>query len=178
MQTIVIVDDEVNVVRALERSLGRRGWQVESFTDPRAALKRLQTVPVDLVLSDYRMPQLDGVQLLSAVRAAQSEAMRLILSAHTDREALLGAINEAAIFRFLSKPWNDYELLTAIDQALAYRAVLVENRCLADEVRRQREHLTRQRQVLERLERLHPGITRVSWGADGAVLLDGDGKNE
>lgn len=165
MYRLMLVDDEPLMIRALQRVLTADGRDIETFTDPRAALRRLQTTPFDLILSDYRMPGLNGVQLLSAARELQPESVRMVLSGYADLDAVMGAINEAGIVRFLSKPWQDYDLQASVEHALLYRDMLVENRHLADQLRAQRREL-------QRLEALHPGLTRVDWADDGSILID------
>ena len=165
MYRLMLVDDEPLMTKALRRVLTADGRDIETFTDPRAALRRLQTTPFDLILSDYRMPGLNGVQLLSAARELQPESVRMVLSGYADLDAVMGAINEAGIVRFLSKPWQDYDLQASVEHALLYRGMLVENRRLADQVRAQRREL-------QRLEDLHPGLTRVDWADDGSILID------
>lgn len=180
MHRIMLVDDETNVLNALRRTIGEcvtDGFDsfrvsVEIFERPDAALLRAQDVRFDLVLSDYRMPGMDGVIFLKSLRALQPNAMRLILSGYADLGALVGAINEAQIYRFINKPWQDYEIKASIVQALAFQSLLLENQRLADLVRVQRGKLTRQEMALRRLEEETPGITRVNWGPDGSILLD------
>ncbi len=183
MPRIMLVDDEVNILKALRRLLVATpctydgmvfNLQVESFSTPEGALARAQDTAFDLVLSDYRMPGMDGVQFLSAFREIQPEAARLVLSGYADLNALMGAINQAQIYRFLSKPWNDYELVSAIAQALAYRHLLLENQRLADQVRVARGVMTAEELERKRLELESPGITQVNWGPDGSVILDPD----
>ena len=98
--------------------------------------------------------------------------MRLILSGYADLQAVLSALNEAEIYRFICKPWQDYELRTTIAQALSYRNLILENQQLADIIRVTRGKLSAQDAELRRLEREHPGITQVAWTEDGAVILD------
>lgn len=181
MHRIMLVDDEQNILNALRRLLaapiteGGTTPVVETFTSPHEALKRAQQgVAFDAVVSDYRMPDMDGVAFLKAFRASQPDAVRLILSGYADLDALVGAINEAQIYRFTAKPWHDSELRTAIFQALTHHDLLLENQRLADEVRAQRGIISRQEMELRRLEAESPGITKVSWGPDGSVLLDED----
>lgn len=178
---ILLVDDEPGILRALRRLLMvtpcvydgiEYPLQLEAFTAPEAALEYARLHHVDLVLSDYRMPGMDGVQLLKAIRAIQPNAARLILSGYADLNALIGAINEAQIYRFLSKPWNDYELVSSLAQALGYRDLMLENQRLADRVRVTEGNLSRQDAELRRLEEEEPGITRVNWGPDGSVILE------
>lgn len=171
---ILLVDDEPNILAALKRVFAPDGYRIEAFTDPAEALARARDTEFAAVISDYRMPEVDGVSFLTLFRSLQPDCMRLVLSGFTDLDAVLGAINDAWIFRFITKPWHDGDLRATVAQALAHRAVLIENRRLADIVRRQEAELNRQQIELDRLEREHPGLTRVRRGNDGAILLDGD----
>ncbi|MBS4099518.1 MAG: response regulator [Sulfuricella sp.] len=181
MHRIMLVDDEPNILGALRRvfaaPLAEDGSKlvVETFTSPHEALKRAREgTPFDVVISDYRMPEMDGVAFLKAFREIQPHTLRLVLSGYADLEALIGAINQAQIFRFIAKPWHDYELRATLAMALAHHDLLTENQRLADEVRAQRSLISRQEMEFRRLEMESPGITKVNWGPDGSVLLDED----
>jgi two-component system probable response regulator PhcQ len=180
---ILLVDDEPGILKALKRLLSLTPCvfsgktyrlQVDCFTCPEDALRAVYGTPYELVISDYRMPGMDGVQFLKAVRELQPHAVRFILSGYADLQALIGAINEAQISRFIGKPWNDYELVSAIAQGLAYHALQVETERLADEKRLERSLATAEEIERRRLEEAEPGITRVRWGDDGSVILDPD----
>lgn len=177
---VLLVDDEPLVLRALERQLRgilrspRPAYRIESHTSPAAALRRAQEVDFDVVVSDYRMPEMNGVAFLRAFRALQPTAARLILSGHADLAGLADAINVAGILRFLAKPWDEAELVFAIESALVERRLLLENQRLADELRASRSRLDRREAELRRLEREHPGLAHVNWGPDGEVLIDRD----
>jgi two-component system probable response regulator PhcQ len=178
MPSIMLVDDEPNVLRALRRVLNNSATvelgieAIEMFEAPYVALERLRDKAFDLILSDYRMPGMDGVAFLSASRHIQPDAVRLILSAQADLQGLIGAINEAGIQRFIMKPWDDLELCVVMAEALQQRELTLENRRLADEVRAARGVISRQDMELRRLEQETPGITKVKWGPDGSVLLN------
>lgn len=183
MSRVLLVDDEPAVLHALRRVLSlvpcrhdgvTYTLQVDLAESPAKALELLRSHAYDLVLSDFRMPGMDGVQLLKAARELQPGAARMILSGYADLNGVMAAINEAQIFRFLCKPWSDYELISAIAQALAYRELQLENQRLADLLRLQRHQLTPQDYERRRLEEAEPGITVVRWGEDGSVLLDDD----
>jgi response regulator RpfG family c-di-GMP phosphodiesterase len=115
---------------------------------------------------------MDGAAFLASVKDRQPDTARIIMSACSDIDGIVRAVNHAGIFRFVSKPWSDTDLKAAILEVLAHRALLLENRRLADEVRAQRDVITRQQLELERLERETPGITKVRWTEDGGVLLE------
>jgi two-component system, probable response regulator PhcQ len=181
MSRIMIVDDEDAILNALKRLLrlapctcGNRSFALEvtTFSSPHAALENARHESYDLFISDYRMPGMDGVEFLKSAKALQPDAARLILSGYADLNALMRAVNEVGIDRFIGKPWNDYDLVSAIGQALAHRELLLENRHLANLVRLEMGDKTPEQIEAERLEEIEPGITTVNWGEDGSVLLD------
>lgn len=182
MYRILLVDDEINVLSALKRALSRidieeldgERPEIETFVSARQALARMARAPVDLIVTDYRMPELDGVEFLTEAVRLQPDVARLILSGNADFDAVIDAINRVQIFRFIAKPWHDFELKSAILQALAARNLVVENRRLADIVRKQYGRLSRHEAELLRLEAESPGITHLKRSADGSILLDDD----
>lgn len=181
MTRILIVDDEVDVLKSLLRLLRRAPWRstenvgqlvIDCAASPYEALDKAACTAYALVLCDYRMPGLDGIELLIELRRLQPDTARLIMSGHADLDALIGAINAAGISRFVAKPWNDDELLTAIGEVLEQRERMLENQRLADEARLSRGEITAEELERQRLEAAEPGITHVIWGPDGSVLLD------
>ncbi len=176
MKRFLLVDDEINVLHALQRTLRQKvdgvDVKIEIYTDPVEALARLGEIAFDLVISDYRMPVMNGVEFLKAVKVLQPDAVRLMLSAYSDFSAVVNAVNEAEVFRYIEKPWQAEELEKIIQLALARRTKIMEDQHLADEVRVQRGALTPQELEAKRLEENDPGITKVNWGADGSVHLE------
>lgn len=181
MSRIMIVDDEVDILKSLRRLLrlapctyGNKSYtlEIESFSSPAEALERARHESFDLFVSDFRMPGMDGIEFLKGAKEIQPDAARLILSGYADLNALVRAVNEVGIERFIGKPWNDYDLMSAIGQALAHRELLLENRQLANLVRLEMGDITPEKLEAERLEFIEPGITDVNWGPDGSVLLD------
>lgn len=176
MKRILLVDDENNVLNSLRRVLQRafadEALSIDTCDDPRLALEWAGSERFDLVVSDYRMPPMDGVAFLKSVRQMQPDTVRLILSASTDFDALMTAINEAEIFRYLTKPWDDDELVAAVRLGLARRTQLLEDRRLADQTRLLQGEMSAEEIELCRLEADEPGITKVKWGPDGSVLLE------
>jgi len=181
MSRILIVDDDESILKSLRRLLsmtpctaGEDTYKltVDIFSSPVLALEKARHTAYDLVLSDYRMPMMNGVQFLKAFREIQPDAARLILSGYADLNGLIGAINEAGINRFISKPWNDYELVSTLGQLLALRDLTLENQRLADQARLSMGAISAEDIERKRLEAAEPGITQVNWGPDGSVLLD------
>lgn len=176
---VLLVDDEPAILHAIVRTL-RRGvteglWQplrTELFTDPVAALARAREQAFSLCISDFRMPGMNGAQFLTALRECQPDCRRVILSAHADFEGLTDAINSARISQFMSKPWNEPELLAAVHEQLEEQRRVVELNLLAEQQRLARGELSPQEAERRRLERLEPGITQVHWSSDGAYVLD------
>ncbi|MEO3692165.1 response regulator [Roseateles paludis] len=182
-ERILLVDDEPHIISSLQRLLrnglkdaaGER-YTVECFTDATEALERAGQYVFALAISDHRMPGMTGVEFLSKLRHVQPDCGRIILSGYADLNGLIAAINEAEIARFISKPWADFDLLSAVRQVLRVRELTLENQRLADQVRQQRGVLSAQEAELRRLERLEPGITHVKWGSDGSFILEDPGE--
>jgi DNA-binding NtrC family response regulator len=174
MIKIQLVDDEPHILSALQRLLHPHRWDIHAFSDPHAALNALTEHEYAVIVSDYHMPSLDGITYLQFAKQRQPHAMRMILSGHGDRQSMMQAINRAEIYRFLSKPWEDYEIEAAVHAGIDLYQLRLENQRLLDQVRSQQSALDRQKEELRRLEAEHPGITRVRRDEDGSVLLDDD----
>lgn len=169
----MVVDDEPNILNSMRRLMRKKkDWEVEFFDSAEEALKRASSASFELFLSDFRMPEMDGVKFLSEIKRIQPDSMRLILSGYTDIDALMGAINEAEIFRFISKPWQDYDLITTLELALAQREILMENHFLANQVRAQQVELRNRKTALERLMESNPVLADVKWDTDGSIILE------
>ena len=173
MKKIMVVDDDVNVLNSLKRTLARKTeWEVSIYDNPREAADVSTIERFDLFISDYRMPGMNGVELLRQTKASQPNAMRLILSGATDHESLVRAINEAEIFRILTKPVDSSELIMTISQALQLREALEENRRLAETLRIQQAELKRKQSALNELAEKHPLIAQINWADDGSIIID------
>jgi len=164
MTTVALIDDEPNILKALRRTLGREGWTILTFDKPENALKELSSTHVDLVISDYMMPHMNGVEFLELFKKQHTESLAIILSGQADLTGIMNAINTVGIYRFILKPWQDDDLRLTIKNALAHSQLEQENKILL----RTLEH---QRKELIRLESESPGITQIDLNEDGCIDL-------
>ncbi|MCA9735987.1 response regulator, partial [candidate division KSB1 bacterium] len=135
-----------NIIKSSQRTLRRHhDWDIETYTDPLLALKRVRTCIFDLVLSDCRMPGIDGIAFLSELRQLQPDAIRMVLTGAVNINTLLDAINSAGAFRFIAKPWDDDNLIQSINEGLRFRRIMVENRMLAEKVKEQEDELKKKK---------------------------------
>jgi putative nucleotidyltransferase with HDIG domain len=114
---VLFVDDEVNILKAVKRLLRNEPWEVQCASRPQEALELLDTQTVQVVVSDQRMPEMSGVDLLAAVRERHPDVVRMMLTGYTEMNVAVEAINRGEIFRLITKPWNDEELKATLRQA-------------------------------------------------------------
>ena len=141
---ILCVDDERNVLRSLERIFLDDDYEIVLAGSGEEGLKVLEEAgdTFQVVISDYRMPVMNGVDFLKQVFARWPDTVRIVLSGYADAGAIVAAINEGHIYKFIPKPWNDDELRVTIQNCLERYFLLKRNRELLDE-------LTRANQILE-----------------------------
>ncbi len=175
MTTIAFIDDELNVLNAITRMLRNCGWKILVFTSPEQAIHELKLIAdLSIIVSDYRMPGMDGVTLLNSIKHFHPTALRIILSGHADLQTVLLAVNQTEIYRFITKPWVDEELLITLQKAVEHQSLLEENLRLSQMVRQQQNKINHQLSELKRLESDSPGITQVDLTEDGYIDLSDD----
>jgi len=160
---LLVVDDETAVLSALHRELRQlfaQRLEVETCTDPTQALSLVRDRRFDIVMSDLRMPELDGVSFLNLVSAVSPDSVRMILTGSADFETAQRAINDAGVFRYLTKPWSRSDLRNHVEAAMATRRASVPQ-----------PEPDPQEKERQRLEALDPGITSVKRGPQGEVLM-------
>lgn len=113
---ILFVDDEERILRSLAMQF-RRQYEVLTESDPRRALERLKSEPVQIIVSDQRMPQMSGAELLAEAREIAPETLRILLTGYSDLDAAVEALNSGGIFRYLTKPWDQQEMAFTLRQA-------------------------------------------------------------
>jgi DNA-binding NtrC family response regulator len=113
--SIVLVDDEEMVLTSLRALLQlETEHDIHCFTDPAEAAKFLETNTVDVCVSDYLMPGMNGIQFLCRAKELQPEASRVLLTGHADKQSAIAAINQVALFQYVEKPWDNAQLLLVI----------------------------------------------------------------
>ena len=163
--SVLIVDDEPHVISALMRGLDEEPYRVTGASGGQQALQLLAGQEFKVVISDERMPGMDGAEFLARVKELHPETVRIMLTGHASIESAVRAVNSGGIYRFFTKPWNDTELKFAIRSALEKYDLEEENRRLLQTVRRQSQELSY-------LERRHPGISEIRKDAKGAIRID------
>jgi putative nucleotidyltransferase with HDIG domain len=138
---VLFVDDEPAILNALKRIFRSQGVEILTAGSGPEALALLEKGPVDLVISDMRMPEMDGAQFLQQVFARWPETKRILLTGFAESSATIAAINMGKIWRYVAKPWNDEELIDVAQQALAHRRLVMQNTQLTALTQEQNEEL-------------------------------------
>jgi len=125
---LLMVDDEPSVLSALRRLFRPLGYRIVQATSGADALALLAGEPVELVISDMRMPEMDGAQLLEKVRERDPGIVRILLTGYSDIQSTVAAINRGEIHRYIAKPWDDNDLVLVVSEALSRRSLEAKNR--------------------------------------------------
>jgi len=115
--TLLFIDDEPDIVSSLKRSF-RRGFNVITATSGREGIEIIKNQPVDLIISDQRMPDITGDKVLTLAKELQPDAIRILLTGYSDIEALTNCVNEASIYKYITKPWEPEGLRLTVVRAL------------------------------------------------------------
>ncbi|MCU1736282.1 MULTISPECIES: HD domain-containing phosphohydrolase [Pseudomonas] len=164
---VLLVDDEESILNSLRRLLRSQGYELFLADSGARALEIMAEQPIDLVISDARMPNMDGATLLARVHELYPACLRILLTGYADLDMIAKAINEGRIYRYLSKPWNDEELLMTITQGLAFQHSERERQRLQLLVREQNRQLQSLNATLEKRV-----IARTSEVQQTADMLD------
>jgi two-component system, NtrC family, response regulator HupR/HoxA len=131
-RTLLFVDDEARLLRSIERSLLDEPYTLLFAENAKDALKLLETNEVHLIVTDMRMPEMSGLDLLKIVKEKYPHIVRLVLSGYTQVTTLLTAINQGEIFRFITKPWKmEKEFKGVLQQAVEHYNLEAEHNRLA-----------------------------------------------
>lgn len=138
---ILLVDDEPNILAALRRVFQRENYELLFAQNGADALRILEKKPVELIMSDFMMPGMNGSQLLQKVRERWPDTLRIMLTGHGNTDAVVGSIKDGAVYRFILKPWNDDDLRLTIALALEQYELIQRNRRLEQENEKQHRDL-------------------------------------
>lgn len=123
---ILLIDDEEDNLALLSRTL-RLDYEIFKTTSPAEGLEILKNEAIDVIISDHKMPEMNGVEFLQKSCGIKSDCIRLLVTAYSDTSILINAINDGKIFRYIKKPWDPTELLVIVKSALEYRQLKCEN---------------------------------------------------
>jgi len=154
-RTLLCVDDELSILSALKRTLRSPGVTVITATSGAQALEFMADLPVDLVISDMRMPGMDGAELLERIYRDWPDTVRMLLTGYSDAEATVRAVNRGQIFRYLQKPWDDGELVESVREGLTLRLRLADEARLRGMSEAQAAQLRQLNDELQQLQEQH-----------------------
>lgn len=164
--TLLFIDDESSILASLRRLFRPHGYNILLAESGAAGLEILAREKVDLVVSDMRMPEMDGATLLKQVRQRWPHVIRILLTGYADITSTIAAINEGEIYRYIAKPWDDHEIITIIREATERQRLESENRRLTALTQEQNEQLkalnaSLEQKVVERTAKLHKALAFI-----------------
>lgn len=190
-QTLLLVDDEESITSSLVRLLRRDGYTILRANSGKSGLELLAQHKVGVIISDQRMPEMTGVEFLSKVKELYPETVRIVLSGYTELNSVTDAINRGAIYKFLTKPWEDDLLRANVSEAFRHYEMKRENIRLGKELQQANEELRlinheleqrvekETREVVRKLDVLrvsqeileHLPVAVIGIGDDGVVAI-------
>ena len=165
--TLLFVDDEENILSSLLRLFHDEDYKILTAKSAEEGLEKVidKGSDISLVMSDHMMPGMKGVDFLVEVKGLAPDIVRIMLTGQTDLGATIEAINKGEVYRFITKPWNDDELVLTIKQSLEYRDLRYTNQDLTNTVKK--HHY-----FIRKLEEHHPDITEVVKTPSGRIIVD------
>lgn len=164
---ILLVDDEAFILNSLKRALLEeekvKKYTIFTAQNPAMAFEIMKKRKIHLIISDQNMPEMPGNKFLELVRAMSPLTIRIMLTGQPSLEVAIRTINDGQIYRFLTKPWNNFELAMTISQALNQYDLEAKNRYLLQKVNQQAN-------AFQLIERQHPGITKITMDNEGTIV--------
>ena len=161
--TILVVDDEELFIEYIQSVLSGKNYNVITASSGQEGLEILKKQSVNMVISEYKIPLMNGLEFLEKVRIIYPDILTIMVTDQPDIKLAIKAINEAGVYKFLLKPWDDIEFKNAIKKTLESLQVIKERDGL---IRRVKTHEA----TLKDLEKRYPGITKVERDQDGNIL--------
>ena len=123
--SVLLVDDEEMVLTSVRAYLTlETEFTIHAYSEPEEAVKFLQSNPVDVVVSDYLMPRMSGIQFLMKARELQPEVSRVLLTGHADKHSAIQAINDVGLYQYVEKPWDNAQLLMVVTNGIERSSLL------------------------------------------------------
>lgn len=157
--TLLLVDDEPNVLKSLRRLFYSDGYQIVTAENGAAGLAVLEQKPIDVIISDMRMPQMDGAEFLAEAAKRWPDTARILLTGFADLDSAISAVNQGRIFSYCSKPWDDDDLKLRVKLALEQKRLREERDRLFDIIRQQNQTL--EEKVEKRTQQLRQSLLRI-----------------
>lgn len=161
-RTLLLVDDEENILRSLRRLFRREGYQILTALSGAEGLELLGQHAVGVIVSDQRMPEMTGSEFLQRVKERYPETVRIILSGYTDLESVTESINIGAVYKFLTKPWEDDLLVRNVNEAFRIYELNEENQRLTTELQLANQELERRVEEKTRALQFNLQALRIS----------------
>ena len=156
---LLLVDDEISILSSLCRVFRKEGYEILVTDSPEEALDVLRREKVHVILSDYRMPGMDGVSLLNEAMKLQPDAIRMILSGYAESSVIISAINDGGAYKFITKPWDDDLLKVEVKHALERYKLEDTNKKLIEDIKKQNEELMNVNLLLsEKVNEVQEGV--------------------
>ena len=136
-ESVLIVDDEEMVLTSLSTYLALESdYEVLTFGSPRQALAHLEAVDVGIIISDFLMPEMDGISFLTRARELRPDVPRVLLTGYADKENAIKAINEIGLYQYIEKPWNNEDLRIAMRNGIEKKRLTQKLQQKIDEINR------------------------------------------
>ncbi len=178
---IFFVDDEVNVLKAFKWVFADEPYDIFTFDSPLKALKEMEKTEVAVIVSDLRMPEMEGTTLLEKVSIKWPDTVRILLTAHADLDTAIAGINKGNVFQFIRKPWDEKDLVLSVSKAFAHYELISQNIMLLQLVKKKNDQLEDLNKNLEKIvteqtkeikqseERLKQTLTDLRKSMGGAI---------
>lgn len=150
VKRLVLVDDEEMVITSIKNYLMlETDYEILTFNNPKEALKELEKTPVNLAISDFLMPEIDGIKFLSEVKKIYPHSTLILLTGYADKENAIKAINDIGIYKYIEKPWDNEILKMTIDNAFERTDLIIELEKKVDELNQAKSELKTYNEKLE-----------------------------
>ncbi len=164
--TLLFVDDEPSILSSLRRLFRQHGYEMFAAESAAQALEILEKEAIDLVISDMRMPEMDGARFLEQVRLRWPNVVRLLLTGYADITSTIAAINCGEIYRYIAKPWDDSDIVLTVRDALEHQRLVTENARLLALTQQQNDKLkalnaSLEQKVAERTAQLQQALKEL-----------------